>query len=111
MKVYVYLKTIEQKKIVNISAISEDRTKKFCEDIGNRPHRLLMLKVFDDFEKFCTQECGMKDKSDEIIVVNYMRMFSGDLFDFDTFLFGCAWCIVKAEDSTAKAYLTDLQGE
>ncbi len=113
MKVFVLVKSID-KKIVRLSAISEDRTKKFHAEIGEHPRRLLMLQAFSDFEKFCTRECGMKDETDEVCVINYSRELLGDLFDFDTFLLGRDWCKPKGLDDTAnetKLYIADLQGE
>ena len=114
MKVFVLVKSPDKRKIVKISAISEDRTKKFNAEIGERPHRLLMIKAFEDFEKFCTSECGMKDKTDEVCIINYTRELSGDLFDFDTFMLGREWCITKSYDGSAdeiNQYIADLQGE
>ncbi len=111
MKVFVLLKTLNNGKIVEISAITEDGTKKFHVEIGEHPHRLLMLTAFEDFKEFCTQECGLKDATDEVCIINYTRELSGDLFDFDTFLLGMDWCTAKAADCAANEYLADLQGE
>lgn len=114
MKVFVLVNSINKRKITEISAISEDRTKKFRAKIGEHPHRLLMLKAFEDFEKFCTLECGMKDATDEVYIINYSRELSGDLFDFDTVLFGWDWCTPMSCDSSANEisqYIADLQGE
>lgn len=114
MKVFVLLKSIKKRKIVEISAISEDGTKKFHTEIGERPHRLLTIKAFEEFGAFCTRECGMKDRTDEVYVINYTRELSGDLFDFDTFMFGQAWCTLKPCDSASNEiapYIADLQGE
>lgn len=114
MKAFVFVKASNKRKITEISAISEDRTKKFRAEIGERPHRLLMIKAFEEFEKFCTSECGMKDASDEIYIISYTRELSGDLFDFDTFLLGRDWCTLKSCDSSANEisqYIADLQGE
>ncbi|MCH5316252.1 MAG: hypothetical protein J1E81_10075 [Eubacterium sp.] len=114
MKVFVLFKSPDKRKIVKISAISEDRTKKFHAEIGEKPHRLLMIKAFEDFEKFCTSECGMKDKTDEVCIINYTRELAGDLFDFDTFMLGREWCTLKfcdgMPDETSQ-YISDLQGE
>lgn len=114
MKVYVLLKSTDKRTITDISAISEDRSKKFNAKIGEHPHRLLMLKAFEDFEKFCMSECGMKDVIDEVNIINHTRELSGDLFDFDTFVLGRDWCTPKSCDSSANEisqYIADLQGE
>ncbi|MDE6618496.1 MAG: hypothetical protein K2K13_05685 [Clostridiales bacterium] len=114
MRVFVLVKSLDKRKITEISAISEDRTKKFHTEIGNHPHRLLMIKAFEDFERFCAQECGMKDATDEVCIINYTRELSGDLFDFDTFMLGRNWCTSKGLDSTAnetKQYISALRGE
>lgn len=112
MRVFVLVKSLDKRKITEISAISEDRTKKFHAEIGDHPHRLLMIKAFEDFERFCAQECGLKDVADEVCIINYTRELSGDLFDFDTFMLGRNWCTLKGFNSAAnetKQYISALQ--
>ena len=114
MKVFVLVESLDKRTITEISAISQDRAKKFRAKIGERPHRLILLKAFEDFEKFCTSECGMKDMTDEVCIINYTRELSGDFFDFDTFMLGRDWCTPKPCDGTTNEtsqYIADLQGE